>query len=196
MSNQADSDETESLWKEMTSMFEGRSPSQGSIQQDETAMRDSYQKAEDDEQAAQLALLRAHQDRSEMQRQEQERSQSQGNMAMAIVGRINELTTQYMRLEATLSELVQENKELGDDWNYYTNDSQDELSGLQQRQSISLKMEAIRDQGAGIQARMKDILDELESYGVQVPKSGGRRGKTKGRRKKGRRKKKTRRRRE
>ena len=150
-------------------------------------------KAQEEEDAEHLDLLRAQQDLSEVRRQEQEKGLLEGNMALSIVGRINALTTEYMQLEATLSELVQQNKELGDDWNYYTNDSQDEISGLKQRQDISLKMEAIRNQGMKIQAQMKDILTELESYGVQIPKSGGRRSKTRGR--KSRKKRKTKRRR-
>ena len=192
MDNRADADDTESLWQQMTSMFEGRSSSGTPLKEDEAALIADDNKAQEEEDAEHLDLLRAQQDLSEVRRQEQEKGLLEGNMALSIVGRINALTTEYMHLEATLSELVQKNKELGDDWNYYTNDSQDEISGLKQRQDISLKMEAIRNQGMKIQAQMKDILIELESYGVQIPKSGGRRSKTRGR--KSRKKRKTKRR--
>ena len=193
MDLKSDARETESLWDQMTSMFEGRSSSGTPLKRDETALALDNEEAASYQQDEDLALLRAHQDQSEIERQEQERSLATGNDALAIMGRINVLSSDYMRLEATLSELIQRNKELGDDWNYYTNDLQDELTGLQQRQDISVKMEAIRSQGLKIQSQMKEILSELESYGVQIPKSGGKRPNTK--RRKNRRKKKTKRRR-
>ena len=188
-----DANDSESLWQQMTSLLEGRSssgtplrndPAVSSLDNPETA---SYQ--DDDEH---LAFLRNEQDQNELQRQEEDRSLTTKNDALAIMGRINVLTSNYIRLEATLSELVERNRELGEDWNYYSNDSQDEVSGLRQKQDISLEMEAIRNEGLRTQSLMKKILTELQSYGVQIPKKGGRRKKTKGRM--NRKKKKTKRR--